>query len=215
MVRRRGGINIGRKGQVSGNGQTRASSQFTFPIVDGNREYTLALFPVQKYDQTPAYYSTYNLFPGLSPGMVIRVTGIIVDIASGSVPGACQYIDMNLARVVCNFSDGCSPVTTEDTTTTNFENDGTRNSPCITLGAYGQFRQRIPMASNAQYCTLASSHLATGATTFTCPVLGSLIVTKGFVGYCTVTVTYQVGASRVLSSPVPAMTWHDVEQPQE
>jgi len=215
MVRRRGGINIGRKGQISGNGQTRASSQFAFPIVDGNREYTLALFPIEKYDETPTQYRTYNLFPGLSPGMVIRVTGIIIDIASGSVPGACQYIDLNLAHVSCKFSDGCSPVTTDDRNTLGLQNDGTRNSPCFTLGAYGQFRQRIPMASNAQYCTLTTSRTTSGASTFTCPALGSLMVTKGFVGYCTVTVTYQVGASRVLASPVPAMTWHDVEQPQE
>lgn len=214
MVRkgkRRQGINQGTFMATGLNGG-RGMSQFAFALSSDIKEYTLQLFPS---DGT----AVYSLFPGISPGMVIRVTGLVINIASSTAPGAFQWIDMNCDLIECNGVAGALPTTIVNSTNVQtgevaaFQtNDGTRNSTCVTIGAYGQTVTRVPMATNAQYTTLGSTTVvskpANAGTVIRGVVLGSLLTTS-FEGFCTITLQYQVGAPRVLmptSLPIGAVS---------
>lgn len=199
MARRNRGnrnINVGRSGTFGGMGGGRGVSQCAFAITSGTKEYTIQLFPSDGK-------SVFSLFPGLAPGMVVRLTGMQIQVASANQPGAVQWYDMNFSATTCMLTKGNGPteIKSDDMTLVEAGGDGTRNSPCTTIGALGQTTIRVPMATNAQFVSLLgtwttknSEGVVDGARG---NVLGSL-VTTGFAGFCTITINYQVGPPRML-----------------
>lgn len=181
-----------RGGGGSGSAPTnRAVSQFAFKLSGSRTQYALQLFPS---DGT----NTYSLFPGTAPGMVIRITGLTIDIASGGTPGAAQWQDYNLAMVPCAFVSGALPTTIMTAVDSGLSvNDGTRNSTCFTVGVNGKTRQGVRMATNAEFTNLTAPYITTGDVVVG-PLMG-VLATTGFSGFVTVSVTYQIGAPRVLS----------------
>lgn len=193
MVRRKGNGRQVRSGQAC---NSRAVSQFAFELDGRTSNHVLQLFPAT------ATGATFSLFPGITPGMVIRVTGLTITVAAAEKPGAFQWHDGNLAMMVCRATAGAEP--TSYLGNQIAANDGTRNSACVTVGVNGVSSITVPMATNATFTQLYPSTMAAVGDMggVRGHILGYLNTTA-LQGFATVTVRYQVGTASILGSALP------------
>lgn len=178
------------------NNVVRATTQFMFNLERQRRNYVVQLFP------SGATNKLYSIFQGLSPGMVIRVTRVMVTVANTSTPGGFQWHDDNLSLLGCDNVDTASSTEFSETRVDAERefNDGTRHGPVVTIGVNATRNVVIPMGTGGQFTELRPTrNIVVDDTTIVSlgHVLGHLSTT-GLDGVATVSITYQIGVGSSL-----------------